>query len=118
MGIPDYPPPYLSPAEICKQRNLFADQEATVQTRPGTMDWFQIQKGVCQCCILSSFLFNLYAEYIMQNSRLDEAQAGIKFTRRNINNPRYADDTTPTAEIKEELKSFLMKVKEKSEKTA
>ena len=78
MGIPDYPLPYLSPAEICKQRNLFADQEATVQTRPGTMDWFQIQKGVHQGCILSPCSFNLYVVYIMRSARLNEAQVGIK----------------------------------------
>ena len=87
-------------------RNLYAGQEATVRTGHGTADWFQIGKGVCQGCILSPYLFNLYAEYIMQNARLDEAQAGIKTARRNINNLRYADDTTLMAESKE-LKSLL-----------
>ena len=91
-------------------------QEATVRTGHGTTDWFQIRKGVCQDCILSPCLSNFYAEYIMQNSRLDEAQAGIKISGKNINNLRYADDTTLTAEREEELKSFLMKVKEESEK--
>ena len=95
-------------------RNLYAGQEATVRTGHGTMDWFQIGKGVHQGCILSPCLFNLYAEYIMRNARLDEAQAGIKITRRNSNNLRYADDTTLVAESKEELKSLLMKVKEES----
>ena len=95
----------------CLLRNLYADQEATVRTEHGT-DWFQIGKGVCQGCILSPCLFNLYAEYIMRNSGLNEAQAGIKITRRNINNLRYADYTTLTAESEEELKSLLMKVKE------
>ena len=97
-------------------RNLFADQEATVRTRHGTTDWFQIGKGVSQGCILSPCLFNLHAEYIMKNARLDEAQTGIKIARRNINNLRYADDTTIMAESEEELKSLLMKVKEESEK--
>ena len=97
-------------------RNLYAGQEATVQTGPGTTDWFQIGKGVCQGCILSPCLFNLYAEYIMRNSGLEETQAGIKIARRNINNLRYADDTTLMAESEEELKSLLMKVKEESEK--
>ena len=96
-------------------RNLYAGHEATVRTRHGTTDWFQIRKGICQGCILSLCLFNLFAEYIMRNARLDEAQAGIKIARRNINNLRYADDTTLTAES-EELKSSLMKVKEESEK--
>ena len=96
-------------------RNLYADQEATVRTGHGTTDWFQTGKGIRQGCILSPCLFNLYAEYIMQNARLDEAQAGIKFARRNINNLRYADDTTIMAES-EELNSLLMKVKEESEK--
>ena len=96
--------------------NLYAGQEATVITGYGTMDWFQIGKGVRQGCILSPCLFNLYAEYIMQNARLDETQAGIKIARRNINNLRYADDTTLMAESEEELKSLLMKVKEVSEK--
>ena len=107
MGIPDH--------LTCLLRNLYADQEATVRTGHGTADWFQIGKGVHQGCILSPCLFNLYAEYIMQNTRLDEAQAGIKIARRNINNLRYADNTTLTAEI-EELKNLLMKVKGKSEK--
>ena len=100
IGIPDY--------MTCLLRNLCADQEATVRTGHGTTDWFQIVKGVCQGCILLPCLFNLYAEYIMQNARLDEAQTGIKISRRNINNLRYADDTTLMAESKE-LKSFLMK---------
>ena len=108
MGIPDY--------LTCFLRNLYAGQEATVRTGHGTMNWFQVGKGVCQGYILSPCLFNLYAEYIMQNSRLDEAQAGIKIARRNINNLRYADDTTLMAESKEELKSLLMKLKEESEK--
>ena len=95
---------------------MYAGQEATVRTGHGTTDWFQIGKGVCQGCILSPYLFNLYAEYIMQNAGLDEAQAGIKIVRRNINNLRYADDTTFMAESEEELKSLLMKVKEESEK--
>ena len=92
-------------------RNLYAGQEATVRTGHGTTDWFQIGKGVCQGCILSPCLFNLYAEYIMQNVELDEAQAGIKIPGRNISNLRYADDTTLMAESEEELKSLLMKVK-------
>ena len=100
----------------CLLRNLCAGQEATVRTRHGTTDWFQIGKGVFQGCILSPWLFNFYAEYIMRNARLDEAQAGIKVARRNINNLRYADDTTLMAESEEELKSLLMKVKEESEK--
>ena len=108
MGIPDH--------LTCLLRNLYAGQEATVITRHGTSDWFQIGKGVCQGCILSPCLFNLYAEYIMQNARLDEAQAGIKIAGRNINNLRYADDTTLMAESKEQLKSLLMKMKEESEK--
>ena len=91
-------------------------KQATVRTGHGTTDWFQIGKGVCQGCILSPCLFNLYAEYIMRNVGLDEAQAGIKISRRNINNLRYADDTTLMAESEEELKSLLMKVKEKNEK--
>ena len=95
-------------------RNLYAGQEATVRTGHGTTDWFQIGKGVCQGCILLPSLFNLYAEYIMWNSGLDEAQAGIKIAGRNINNLRYADDNTLMAESK--LKSLLMKVKEESEK--
>ena len=104
MGIPDHLTYFL--------RNLYAGQEATVRTGHGTTDWFQIGKGVSQGCILSPCLFNLYAEYIMRNAGLDEAQAGIKIARRNINNLRYADDTTHMAESKEELKSLLMKVKE------
>ena len=100
----------------CLLRNLYAGQEATVRTGHGTTDWFQIGKGVCQGCILLPCLLNFYAEYIMQNVRMDEAQAGIKFSRRNINNFRYADDTTLMVESKEELKSLLMKVKEESEK--
>ena len=96
--------------------NLYAGQEATVRTGHGTTDWFQIGKGVCQGCILSSYLFNLYAEYIMRNVGLDEAQARIKTVRRNTNNLRYADDITLMAESEEELKSLLMKVKEETEK--
>ena len=108
MGIPDH--------LTCLLRNLYAGQEATVRTRHGTTDWFQIGKGVHQGCILSPCLFSLYAEYIMQNARLDETQAGIKIAGRNIKNLRYADDTTLMAESKEEPKSQLMKVKEESEK--
>ena len=108
MGIPDH--------LTCLLRNLYAGQEATVRTGHGTMDWFQIRKGVHQGCILSPCLFNLYTEYIMQNAQLDEAQAGIKIAGRNNNNLRYADDTTLMAENEEELKSLLMKVKEESEK--
>ena len=108
MGIPDH----LS----CLLRNLYAGQEATVRTGHGTTDWFQIGKGVCQGCILSPYLFNLYAEYIIRIAGLDEAQAGIKIARGNINNLRYADDTILMAESEEELKSLLMKVKEESEK--
>ena len=100
----------------CLLRNLYAGQDATVKTRHGTTDCFQIRKGVRQGCILSPCLFNLYAEYIMQNAGLDEAQAGIKFAGRNINNFRYRDDTTLMAERVEELKSLLMKVKEENEK--
>ena len=107
MGIPDH----LN----CLLRNLYAGQEATVRTRHGTTDWFQIEKGVRQGCVLSPYLFNLYAECIMRKAGLDEALAGIKSAVRNINNLRYADDTTLMAESKE-LKSLLMKVKEKSEK--
>ena len=99
MGIPDH--------LTCILRNLYAGQEATVKTGHGTTDWFQIRKGVCQGCILSPFLFNSYAEYIMQNARLDEPQTGIKIARRNINNLRYADDTTLMAESEQELKSLL-----------
>ena len=95
-------------------RNLYASQEATVRTGHGKTDWFQIGKGVHQGCILSPCLFNLYAEYIIRNARLDEAQAGIKTGRRNINNLRYTDDTTRMAESEEELKCLLMKVKEES----
>ena len=100
----------------CLLRNLYAGQEETVRTGHGTTDWFQIGKGVFQGCVLSPCLFNFYAEYIMRNAGLDEAQAGIKIAGRNINNLRYADDTTLMAEIEEELKSLLMKVKEESEK--
>ena len=104
MGISDHP--------TCLLKNLYAGQEATVRTEDGTTDWFQIGKGVYKGCILSPCLFNLYAEYIMRNSGLEEAQAGIKIARRNINNLRYADDTTLMAESEEELKSLLLKVKE------
>ena len=101
----------------CLLRNLYAGQEATVRTGHGTTDWFQIGKGVCQGCILSPCLFNLHVEYIMRNAGLNEAHARIKIAGRNINNLRYADDTTLMAESEEELKSlFLMKVKEESEK--
>ena len=100
----------------CLLRNLYAGQEATVRTRHGTTDWFQIGKGVHQGCILSLCLFNLYAEYIMRNTGLEEEQAGIKIARKNINNLRYADDIILMAESEEELKSILMKVKEESEK--
>ena len=98
----------------CLLRNLYAGQEATVRTGHGTMGWFQLGKGVCQGCMLSPCLFNLWAEYIMQNAGLDEAQAGIKIAGGNINNLRYTDDITLKAESKEELKSLLMKVKEES----
>ena len=108
MGIPDHLTGLL--------RNLYAGQEETVRTGHGTTDWFQIGKGVPQGCILSSCLFNLCAEYLMQNAGLDEAQAGMKIAGRNINNLRYADDTILMAESKEELKNLLMKVKEESEK--
>ena len=101
---------------ICLLRNLYAGQEATVRPGHGTIDWFQIGKEVRQSCILSPCLFNLYAEYIMRNGGLEEAQAGIKIARRNINNLRYADDTTLMAESEDEIKSLLMKVKEESEK--
>ena len=97
-------------------RNLYAGQEATVRTEHGTIDWFQIGNGVLQGCVLSPCSFNFYAEYIMRNARLDEAQAGIKFAGRNINNFRYTDDTTLMAEMKEALKNLLMKVKEECEK--
>ena len=100
----------------CLLRNLYAGQEATVRTEHGATDWFQIRKGIYQGCILSPCLFNLYADYIMRNAGLDEAQAGIKIAGRNINNLRYADDTAVTAESKEELKSLLMKGKQESEK--
>ena len=102
----------------CLLRNLYAGQEATVRTVHGTMDWFQIGKGVRQGCILSPCLFNFYAEYIMRNTGLGEAQAGIKIARRNINNLRYADDTTLMAESEEELKSLVMKEKEENENLA
>ena len=108
MGIPDHVTYLL--------RNLYAGQEATVRTGHGTIDWFQIGKGVHQGCILSPCSFNFYAEYIMRNAGLEETQAGIKIARRNINILRYADDTTLMAESEEELKSLLMKVKEESEK--
>ena len=108
MGIPDH--------LTCLLRNLYAGQDATVRTGHGTTDWFQIGKGVGQSCILSPCLFKLYVEYIMWNAGLDEAQAGIKIAGRNINNLRYADDTTLVEESEEELKSLLMKVKEDSEK--
>ena len=108
MGIPDH--------LTCLLRNLYAGQEATVRTGHGITDWFQIGKGVRQDCILSPCLFNLYAEYLMRNAGLNEAQAKIKVARRNINNLRYADDTTLMAESEEELKNLLMKVKEESEK--
>ena len=108
MVIPDH--------LTCLLRNLYAGQGTTVRTGHGTTDWFQIGKGVHQGCVLSPYLFNLYAEYIVRNARLDQAQAEIKIARRNINNLRYADDATLVAESKEELKSLLMKVKEESEK--
>ena len=108
MEIPDH--------LTCLLRNLYAGQEARVRTAHGTTDWFQIGKGVHQGCILSPCLFNLCAEYIMRNARMDEARAGIKIAGRNIHNLRYADDTTLTEESEEELKSLLMKVKEESEK--
>ena len=108
MGIQDH--------LICLLRNLYAGHEATVRNGHGTTDWFQIGKGVSQGCILSPCLFNFYAEYIMRNTGLDEAQAWIKIARRSINNLRYADDTTLMAESEEELKSLLIKVKEDSEK--
>ena len=110
MGVPDQ----LS----CLLRNLYAGQEETVKTGHGTTDWFQIGKEVRQGCILSPCLFNFYAEYIMRNAGLEETHAGIKIAGRNINNLRYADDTTLIAESEEELKSLLMKVKEESEKLA
>ena len=107
MRIPDH--------LTCLLRNQYAGQEATVRTGHGTTDWFQIRKGVCQGCILPPCLFNLYAECIMRNAGLEEAQAGIKIAERNSNNLRYADNTTLMAESEEELKSFLIKVKEESE---
>ena len=109
VRIPDTP--------TCLLRNLYAGQEATVRTKHGATDWFQIGKGVCQACLLSPCLFNLYAEYIMRKSGLDEVQAIIKIAGRNINNLRYTDDTTLMAEREEELKSSLIKVKEESEKS-
>ena len=108
MGIPDH--------LTCLLRNLYAGQEATARTGHGPTDWFQIGKGVRQGCILSPCLFNIYEEYIMRNTGLDEAQAGIKIARRNINNLRYANDTTLMAESEKEIRSLLMKVREKSEK--
>ena len=107
MGIPDH--------LTCLLRNLYAGQEATVRTLYGTTDWFRIEKGVQQCCLLSPFLFNLYTDHVMRNASLDELQAGIKIEGRNINNIRYEDDTTLMKESKEELKSLLMRVKEESE---
>ena len=109
MGIPDL---------TCLLRHLYAGQEATVRTRHRKMSWFKIGTGIHQGCILSPCLFNLYAEYIMSNAGLEEGQAGIKIAGRNINNVRYADDTTLMAESEKELKSFLMKMKEESEKLA
>ena len=108
MRIPDY--------LTCLLRNLYTGQEATVRTGHGTTDWFQIGKEVCQGCILPPCLFNFYADYIMRNAGLEEAQAEIKIAGRSINNLRYADDTTLRAESEEELKSLLMKVKEEREK--
>ena len=108
MEIPDH--------LTCRLRNLYADQEATVRNGHGTTDWFQIGKEVCQGYILSSCLFNLYADYITQNAKLDEGQAGVKIAGKNINNLRNEDDTTHMSESEEELKSFLIKVKEESEK--
>ena len=110
MGIPDH--------LTCLLRNLYAGQEAILRVRYGTTDCVQIGKGVCQGCLLSPCLFNFYAGYIMQNARLDEAKAGIKIAGRNINDLRYADDTTLMAESEEEFKSLLMRVKEESEKLA
>ena len=108
MGVPEH--------LTCLLRNLYAGKEAIVRTGHGTMDWFKIGKGVHQVCILSPCLFNLYAEYIMQNARMDGSQTGIKTSRRNINNLRYADVTSLMVEGEEELKSLLMRVKEESEK--
>ena len=110
VGIPDH--------YTCLLRNLYADQKAIVRTGHGSTDWFKIGRGVCQGCISSLYLFNLYAEYIMQNAGLDESKAGIKMAWRNINNLRYADDTTLMAESEEDLKSRLMRVKEESFKLA
>ena len=110
MEIPDH--------LTCLLRNLFTDQEATVRTGHSTMNWFQIGKGVCQGCILSPCLLNLYAEYLMRKAGLEEAQAGIKIARRNVNNLRFVDDTTLMAESEEELNSLLMKVKRSVEKMA
>ena len=110
MGIPDH--------LTCLLRNLYAGQESTVRAEHGTADWFKIGKGMCQGCALSLCLFNVYAEYIMWNAGLDKSQAGIKIARRNINNLRYANDTTLMAESKEELKSLLMKVKKEREKAS
>ena len=110
MGIPDHP--------TCFLRNLYAGQEETVRTGHGTRDWIQFRKGVHQGCILATCLFNLYAEYIMRNAGLEEAQAGIKITARNINNLRYADDTTLMVESKGKLKSLLMKMREEMKKLA
>ena len=108
MGIPDH--------LTCLLRNLYASQEVTVRTGHGTTDWFQFGKGVCQGCLLSPCLFNVYPEYIMQNARLDEIKTGVKISGRNINYLKYADNIALKAESEEELKSFLMKVKEESEK--
>ena len=117
MGIPDHLTClYAGQEAICFLRNLYAGQEAIIRTGHGTTGWFKIGKGVRQGCILSPCLFNLHAEYIMKNAGLEEAQAGIKIARKNINNLRYTDDTTLMAESKEQLKSLLMKVKEESEK--
>ena len=110
MGIPDH--------LTCLLGNLYAGQEVTVTTGHETTDWFQIGKGVCQGCIFSPYLFNLHAEYIMRNTGLEEAQAGIKIAWRNINNLRYADDTILMVEIKEELTSLSMKMKDESEKAS
>ena len=110
MGIPDH--------LTCLLRNLYAGQQATVRPGHGTTDWFQIGKGVHQGCILSPCLFNFYAEYFMRNAEVEEAEAGIKISRRNINNLRYADDTTLMADSEEELKSLLMKVKKRVKKLA
>ena len=109
MGIADH--------LTCLLGNLYAGQETTVRTRHRTMDWFKIRKGVCQGCLWSPCLFNLHAEYIIQNTGLDESQTGIKIVKRNINSLTYADDTTLMAESEEELKSLLMRMKEESEKT-